>query len=275
MRRTWGAQRLLWGTILVSLPLTLGSCATHRDAVAMRDQMDAFNVRLTEIEQHNAILDTLLEEQRQLTLAQRANLGLQMQTQNEQLSQIAARQDEINVLLHDLLSQLEAIQLYGGVGSRPGAQPSPQGPDSSGTNQAPAPVSQPGSPSSELNAKPQELYQAAMDDVNRGSYALAESRLLTFLIQFPDHELAENAQYWLGESAFGQQKFDVAIQEIDKFLKKYPKSSLIPAALLKKSQAQTQSGETRAAQQTLQQLIKSYPKSKEAADANELLSKQE
>lgn len=275
MRRTWGTQRFFIGIILVSISLATISCATHRDAVAMRDQMDTINARLTALERHNAILDTLLEEQRQLTLAQRANLGLQMQTQNEQLSEIAARQDEINVLLHDLLSQLEAIQLYGGVGSRPSA-PSPQGPDSSsGMNPSPSLTPQSSSPPSELNVKPRELYQAAMDDFNRGSYALAESRLLTFLIQFPDNELAENAQYWLGETAFGQQKYDVAIEEIDKFLKKYPKSSLVPAALLKKSQAQTQSGETRASQQTLQQLIKSYPKSKEAADAKELLSKQD
>ncbi len=217
MRRTWGVQRLFLGTILVSLLLATISCATHRDAVAMRDQLGTFNIRLTALEQHNALLDTLLEEQRQLTLSQRANLGLQMQTQNEQLSQIAARQDEINVLLHDLLSQLEAIQLYGGVGSRPGAQPAPQGSDSlSGTNPAPQPNSSP----SEMNMIPQEIYQAAMDDFNQESYTLAESRLLTFLIQFPDHELAENAQYWLGETSFGQQKFDVAIEEFDTFLKK-------------------------------------------------------
>jgi tol-pal system protein YbgF len=250
------------------------------------------------MERQSANVDSLLDEQRQLTLNQRAMLMQQIQTQNEQLSMIGARQDEINVLLHDILSQLEAIQLYGGprptglapadtsqvlqtatpVRENPPARPasvssatqsSAAAQPSSSPTESSAPAASPG-----LNVRPEDLFKAGMDDMNNGSYALAESRFLTFLIQFPTHELGESAQYWLGEAAAGQNKTDVAIQEFDKFLKKFPKSTLAAAAMLKKGQVQQQAGDTRSAGQTWQMLVKSYPGTDQAAQAQALLAQQ-
>ena len=228
----------------------------------MREDLGAINVRLFALEQQNTLLDSLLSEQRQLTLSQRSALTQQMQTQNEQLSMISARQDEINFLLHDLLTQLEEIQLYGGI------RPAPQG----GAPQQGAPA-QPGSSMqpSGVNVNPEALYKAAMDDIAGGSFELAESRLLTFLMQFPDHDLAVDAQYQLGETAIGQGQFDDAVQEFNTFQKKYPKSPLIPASMLREGHAQEQAGDIRTAQQTWRQLIKSYPRSKEAAEAKKLI----
>ena len=70
-------------------------------------------------------------------------------------------------------------------------------------------------------------------------------------MQFPKHELAGNAQYWLGEAVYGQQKYDLAITEFEKVLKNYSKSIKVPAALLKIGYAQFELGETKTATKTL------------------------
>ena len=223
-------------------------------------------------------------------MSMRATLGLDLKSQEDQLSSIAARQDEINYLLHELLTKLEAIQLYGGISATqpqvPQQQPAPSDTFQAVSEQTPSPESPSSTPPDTLSGatppvlpspgtiNPENLYKAAIDDINRQSYALAESRLLTFLIQFPDHDLAGNAQYWLGEAAFGQGKYGIAIQEFDKLLKKFPKSSRIPTALLKKGLSQIQTGDVQNAQLTLQELIKTAPDSPEAVEAKSLIETQ-
>ncbi|MFC1512317.1 tol-pal system protein YbgF [Candidatus Latescibacterota bacterium] len=268
----------------------MASCATHRDSMALRQELNAANARLAALESAAAQLDSLVREQQQLTMSMRATLGLDLKSQEDQLSSITARQDEINYLLHDLLTKLEAIQLYGSISAaqpeppeqqpasstipstvpQPDAQPAP----SSISQPAPSPTPSPQTLPSPVTINPEDLYKAAIDDINRQGYALAESRLLTFLIQFPDHDLAGNAQYWLGEAAYGQEKYGVAIQEFDKLLQKYPQSPRIPTAFLKKGLSQMQTGDIQNAQLTFQELIKTAPDSPEATQAKSLIEVQ-
>ena len=91
-------------------------------------------------------------------------------------------------------------------------------------------------------------------------------------MQFPNHELAGNAQYWLGESVYGQGKYDLAISEFEKVIKKFKKSPKVPAAMLKIGFAQFEQGRNKNAIDTLNRLIKSYPKSEEADLARERLN---
>jgi tol-pal system protein YbgF len=94
---------------------------------------------------------------------------------------------------------------------------------------------------------------------------------LTFLIQFPDHELAGHAQYWLGETAYSQQKYELAVKEFDKVLKQYQKSPKVPASLLKKGMAQIALNQKKSARATLEKLVNSYSKSEEAKQGRVLL----
>lgn len=260
--------------------LMMSSCATHKDSLALREELNTLryttDARLSTLEQTTSSIDSLLREQNQLSLGMRASLGVQNQDQGDRIAMIAARQDELTNQLRDLLSKLESIQLYGGI-----TAPQPSQQQSAAQTSTTASAAQSSSTKQSGTAalavpqptvNPEELYKSAIDDINRGSFALAESRLLTFLIQFPDHELAGNAQYWLGESAFGQQKYDVAIQEFDTLLKNYKKSPKVPAALLKKGLAQINSGDRNGGVATLRQLIKTYPKAAETEEAKATLS---
>jgi len=255
------------------------SCATKRDFVELRREIltrdEITGSRLSSLEQAVASVDSLVREQYRISQSLRALLGAQSQDQRDNLELIAARQEEINYQLRQLLEKLQAIQLYGGVETKPPvetAAPSSQSAAKpSGTGAASPPVS-PIPRTDTVKVDPNELYNAALEDVRNKRFQLAESRFLSFLMQFPKHELAGNAQYWLGEAVYGQGKYELAVSEFEKVLKKYKKSPKVPAALLKIGFAQFELNRNKEATKTLNRLIKSYPDSEEADLARQRLN---
>lgn len=254
------------------------SCATHRDVAELHENLNALSTvtesRLSALGESIASLDSLVKEQYTLSMNIQALIGSQAREQRDDLSRITARQDDINYQLRELRNKLQAIQLYGGIEAR-----KPQDQSTSASEESISKMLLPSEEktlivknlSATIDVKPEELYKSAIDDINQGTYVLAESRLLTFLIQFPEHELAGNAQYLLGKISYDQQKYELAINEFDKLLKRYSKSPKIPSALLMKGLAQVEIGNNKSASSSLKTLINSYPKSEEAKEAREKL----
>ena len=107
----------------------------------------------------------------------------------------------------------------------------------------------------------EELYNTAFGDFNKGSYDLARAGFEEYLKSYPDTELSDNAQYWIGESYYTQRKFNEAIQGFDKVLKNYPKGDKAPAAALKKGYSLLEIKNNEAGIRELRQLIQKYPNS--------------
>lgn len=274
MRRDSALYTVLITGMVAIVILFNPSCATKKELVELRREMFEKNSntesRLSSIDQSIATMDSLLREQYRMSQSIRALMGTQTQEQRDNIDLIAARQDDINYLLRELLQKLQAIQLYGGVETssiKENAQTTQNSP-SPPASTAIKPSTLPGE---NITVYSQELYDAALEDIRNQKYALAESRFLSFIMQFPQHELAGNAQYWLGEAVYGQDKYDLAINEFEKVIKKYPKSPKVPASMLKIGFAQFEQGEKKTAVETLNRLIKSYPKSEEAKMARERL----
>jgi tol-pal system protein YbgF len=121
-----------------------------------------------------------------------------------------------------------------------------------------------GADSSTAGATPRALYDAAYQDLTRGNYGLALMGFQEVLAKFPTSELADNAQYWIGESYYAQKDYKQARAEFQKAVDTYPQGDKVPAALLKVGFCQQQLGEKEAARTTFQQLVDRYPMSEEA-----------
>ena len=76
-------------------------------------------------------------------------------------------------------------------------------------------------------------YQAAFELLKEQRYEPAAMAFEQFLVTYPDSELADNAQYWLAESHYVTQMFDVALTEFGVVVTKFPRSRKVPDALLK------------------------------------------
>ena len=110
-------------------------------------------------------------------------------------------------------------------------------------------------------------YEIAWHAMENRDYRLAISRFKEFLKRHPKSNLADNAQYWIGESHYGLREFDQAILEFDAVRRRYPQGEKVPAALLKQGYAFAELGEKVNARLLLQELVEKYPDTPEAAKA--------
>jgi tol-pal system protein YbgF len=114
-------------------------------------------------------------------------------------------------------------------------------------------------------------YDEAWRVVERQDYRAAIIKLRDFLKKYPNSDLGDNAQYWLGECHYALREFDQAILEFDTVRRKYPKGDKIPAALLKQGFAFAELGDKVDARLILQELLDRYPQSEEADKAKQKL----
>jgi tol-pal system protein YbgF len=76
-------------------------------------------------------------------------------------------------------------------------------------------------------------YQHAYDELRNGHTAQSITEFNAFLTQYPNGELAGNAQYWLGEAYKVNQEIDAAKTAFNKVISNYSGSAKVPDALLK------------------------------------------
>jgi tol-pal system protein YbgF len=114
-------------------------------------------------------------------------------------------------------------------------------------------------------------YETAWRAIEKKDYRIAISRFKEFLQKHPKSRLANNAQYWIGESHFALREFDQAILEFDAVRSRYPQGDKVPAALLKQGFAFAELGEKVNARLILQEVVEKYAQSPEAVQAKQRL----
>lgn len=134
-----------------------------------------------------------------------------------------------------------------------------------------APPTPPAAPVVTDTAEPQELYDTAYADFQRGNYDLAILGFRQYLELLPTTELADNATYWIGECYYRQRKYQKAASQFDEVITRYQQSDRIPSALLKKGYAYLELGQRAQGIVQLQQVVRDFSGSDEAALARRRL----
>lgn len=116
-------------------------------------------------------------------------------------------------------------------------------------------------------------YQAALELLRQGRYPQAESAFAHFLTQYPDSELADNAQYWLGETHYVNRAFEPALEAFQLVLNRYPNSRKLPDALLKVGFCQYELQRWNEARAALQGVVEQFPDSTAARLASQRLDR--
>lgn len=120
----------------------------------------------------------------------------------------------------------------------------------------------------------EELYREALRLVQQDMrFAESREKFSEFVEQYPQHELAVNAMYWIGETMYGDKKYENAILQFQDVIQMYPQHSKVPAALLKQGLSFYGLGDERNARIILQKVTEKYPDSPEAKKAQERLGK--
>jgi len=116
-----------------------------------------------------------------------------------------------------------------------------------------------------------DLYKDAYETFHRGDFEGARRKFEAFLKQYPNTELSDNAQFWIGETYYLKKDFEKAILEYEKVIVKYPEGDKIPAALFKQALAFLELGEKTNAKSLLRRVIERYPNSEQAEIAKKRL----
>ncbi len=116
-----------------------------------------------------------------------------------------------------------------------------------------------------------ELFTAAYSDFSRGQLEVALAGFEAALKADADGPLADDAQFWVGETLYSLGRPEDAIRAMDYLIAAYPESEKIPAAHLKKGLALFQARQASRAVQELDYVIETWPDSAEAKIAEEYL----
>jgi len=116
-----------------------------------------------------------------------------------------------------------------------------------------------------------DLYKDAYETFQNGNLEGARAKFEAFLKQYPNTELSDNAQFWIGETYYLKKDYEKAILEYEKAIAKYPEGDKIPAALFKQALAFLELGDKTNARNLLKRVIERYPHSEQAEMAKKRL----
>jgi tol-pal system protein YbgF len=266
-------SRLSWVGSVVLVTMALTACAAERDIAILRNDMERMNRQLLQLQVSQEVAQS---KPREFVEGERRNIAdmkAGLDELRQQVSVLTERLEASNVQTNRRLGALEAKL-------NPGASPAPIGsrPGPSGSGQTPLPGApagdSPGSPppvGSPSSAEARKLYQAALGDYQRGRFDLAAQGFRAYLEQAPGGDVADTAQYYLGESLYSAKDYHRAITEFEHLVRDFPQSPQAPSALLKTGYAYYEVKDSVQGRRVLRTLVEKYPTSKEAKLAEERL----
>jgi tol-pal system protein YbgF len=153
-----------------------------------------------------------------------------------------------------------------------------QGPTRSGEDVGQTPASpalpNPKAPPPNQGGPPTEadkLYVNGYAQFNSGNYQVAQQDFSEFLARSPESDLADDAQYWIGECFFSQKDYRRAVLEFRKVIDQYPFGNRVPHAFLKVGLCYLALGDRNRASENLETVVQAFPRSEVATVAKATL----
>jgi tol-pal system protein YbgF len=132
---------------------------------------------------------------------------------------------------------------------------------------APGDTTQPGGAAS---ASADQMYEASLAQLRRGSTSTARQGLREMLRAYPTSERAGDALYFIGQS-FAAENPDSSAVYYEQVVQKHPNSGRAASALYNLGLLAERRKETRKAREAYQRVVQKYPQSDEAALARDRL----
>jgi len=213
-----------------------------------------------------------IDEQSGVTRKAFADQKLQVDTVGSDIRVLREKLDETNVRLTALSQDVEGLrdaipQAAPPTTSVPGETPTDPASDggaatAGGTSTGPAGVPPPTPQGTGATGMtPRRLYETAYADYTAGQWSLAIQGFETYLKTYPKSELADDAQYYIGESFAGDSKYGDAAAAYERVIRDYPSSNILPEAWYKVGISYDRLGQPDKAREAFEAVVKNYPNS--------------
>jgi len=237
----------------------LGGCVTKSDIQRVQDDVALFKAetarrdsaraaQLTQVIQvQQRVMDSLTSSRKAVSQL-RGDLASDLYNIQQQLVQLQELTGQSQQRLSELRTQLEAR----------GEQISSTAPGDSST------------PTPSSNASADQMYEASLAQLRRGSTSTARQGLREMLRTYPTSNRSGDALYFIGQS-FAAENPDSAAAYYEQVVQKYPASSRAASALYNLGLVAERRKETKKAREAYQRVVQKYPQSDEAALARDRL----
>ena len=242
--------------LLLAALLPLGACvATKQDVEELRLDMAAQRAQQdslfrTLIARTEAMLDSLSDQNVRL----RGDFANRLLAIDRQLVQIQELSGQNQAQLAGLRQQIEQSATEARRAQEAAAAAARD--DANG-----------GAGGDEEGGDPQELYDAALGALRRGSVGTARTGFEEFLRANPQHRLAADAQYNIGQSYEQGREPANAITAYGRVIELYPTSARAPAALLRMGRLELGRGTRTQARAHFNTIVSRFARSTEAGEA--------
>jgi tol-pal system protein YbgF len=192
-----------------------------------------------------------------------ADVSAELEALREQIAQLEGRVEENEHQAQKALEEAKAARMAAAQGGVSAAAPPGASADDP-TAGLPTEVSA----SEEVRS-----YRAAYDAWRANQHQVCIDRFGQFLQSFPTSQYADDAAFWLADCYFRQGDLKTAILRFDDVATRYPKSEKASEALYRQGEALLKLGPNfgKAAEKAFERVVKEYPQSQRARDAQQQL----
>jgi tol-pal system protein YbgF len=262
--------------LLVSLAAAPAAAADRQheqmmaDIRMLQEQAQQLQLLLGTLAEAIKTVSARMDEQAGAMRKALADQKLQADTLSGDVRVLREKLDETNVRLTSLSQDIEGLR----EAIPPPAAPSAAAPGGSPTDPAADGTTTPGptapaagdtaSPAPTTGAAatgmtPRRLYETAYADYTAGQWSLAIQGFETYLKTYPKSDLADDAQYYIGESYAGDSKYKEAAAAYEKVIRDYPSSNILPEAWYKVGISYDRLGQPDKAREAFDYVVKNYP----------------
>ena len=191
-----------------------------------------------------------------------ADVSAEIDALREQVSQLEGRVEVSEHQAQQALEEAKAARMTAAQGAVGAAAP-------------PGAASDPtaGLPPEGTASEEVRSYRAAYDAWRADEHQVCIDRFGQFLQSFPTSQYADDAAFWLADCYFKQGDLKTAILRFDDVATRYPKSEKASEALYRQGEALLKLGPNfgKAAEKAFERVVKEYPQSQRAHDAEQQL----
>ena len=262
MRRFLPSLILGWAcTLLVATPAR-GADREHQQMMAdirmLQEQTVRLHLMLGTLDKSLQTLLTKLDSQTIDTRRAFADQKLLVNNVAGGVRVVREKVNETNVRVSSVAQEVEALRLAIPPMTAPLTQLAVD--PETGLPTEPAPVPAPVAVALiNPGVSPQRMYDTAWADYTTGQWALAIQGFETYISSFPRSELADDAQFYIGQTHYADGQYREAAEAFEQVVLNYPDGDAVAEALYKRGLTLDSLGELELARQAFELVVKNHP----------------
>ena len=276
MKRLFSSLVIGWVIALLVVAPVRGADREHQQMMAdirmLQEQTVRLALMLGTLDENLQTLLTTLDAQAQDTRRAFADQKLLVDNLAGGVRIVREKVDETNVRVSSVAQEVEALRLA--IPSRTSQLTQLAVDPETGlpTAQTLVPASVAVAPV-HPGVSPQRLYDTAWADYTTGQWALAIQGFEVYISSFPRSELADDAQFYIGNTHYADGQYRAAAEAFEQVVLHYADGDQVAEALYKRGLALDRLGEPDLARQAFELVVQNYPEDNMANLAQQWLDR--